>query len=72
MITKRVETLLIDRYGHKELDKRRIMGELLKRFDTWKALKDLPPDVQGRAEKLFAAINSAFEGKAKETAKIAA
>lgn len=33
MITKRVEAVLVQRYGHKELDKRRVMSEILHRFD---------------------------------------
>jgi hypothetical protein len=42
MITKRVERVLIQRYGHKELDKRRVMSEILRRFDTWQKLADMP------------------------------
>ena len=33
MITKRVETVMTGRYGHKELDKRTVMAEILRRFD---------------------------------------
>ena len=42
MITKRVEEVLVRRYGHKELDKRRVTSEILRRFDEWKKLDDLP------------------------------
>jgi len=62
MITKRVETVLIRSYGHKELDKRRVMSEILRRFDGWKKLSDLPGDTATKAEKLFQAINNAFGG----------
>jgi len=60
MITKRVETVLVARYGHKELDKRRVIFEILRRFDGWKRVADLPEGTAARAEKLFQAINSAF------------
>ena len=62
MITKRVETVLVQRYGHKELDKRRVMAEILKRFDSWEKVSDLPKGTAARAEKLFGAINTAFGG----------
>lgn len=61
MITKRVEAVLVQRYGHKELDKRRVMAEILRRFDGWDKVSDLPKGTAARAEKLFQAINSAFE-----------
>ncbi|MCK9502367.1 MAG: AAA family ATPase [Desulfobulbaceae bacterium] len=60
MITKRVERVLIERYGHKELDKRRVMSEILRRFDGWEKVSDLPKGSAARAEKLFKAINNAF------------
>ena len=60
MITKRVETVLVERYGHKELDKRRVMSEILRRFDGWGKVADLPEGTAAKAEKLFKAINSAF------------
>jgi hypothetical protein len=60
MITKRVETVLIQRYGHKELNKRHVMAELLRRFDSWKKVGDLPEGTAVKAEKLFTAINNAF------------
>ena len=61
MISKRVEEVLIKRCGHKELDKRRVMAELLLRFDTWKTVSDLPEGTAAKAAKLFSTINSAFE-----------
>jgi predicted ATP-dependent endonuclease of OLD family len=62
MITKRVETVLVQRYGHKELDKRRVMSEILRRFDGWEKVSDLPKGTAAKAEKLFKAINNAFGG----------
>jgi hypothetical protein len=60
MITKRVETILVQRYGHKELDKRRVMAEMLRHFDGWEKIENLPKGTAARAEKLFEAINGAF------------
>lgn len=60
MIARRVEAVLIQRYGHKELDKRRVIVEILRRFDSWKSVSDLPEGTAARAERLFKAINSAF------------
>lgn len=60
MITKRVEQVLKTRYAHPELDKRRVMGEMWKQFDTWITAADLPKDAVTRAEKVFKAINAAF------------
>lgn len=60
MITKRVDQILRTRYGHKELDKRRVMGEMWKRFDTWATASDLPAGTANRAEKLFKTINGLF------------
>lgn len=60
MITKRTEHVLKTRYGHKELDKRRVMGEMWKQFDTWSNAEDLAKEASARAEKLFKAINNAF------------
>jgi hypothetical protein len=61
MITKRVEAVVTGRYGHKELNKRIVMAEILRRFDKWEKVSDLPEGTATRAEKLFQAINSAFE-----------
>jgi predicted ATP-dependent endonuclease of OLD family len=60
MITKRVETVLGQRYQHEALDKRRVMSEILRRFDGWKKIADLPDGTAAKAEKLFKTINSAF------------
>jgi hypothetical protein len=60
MITKRVETVLVQRHGYKELDRRRVMSEILRRFDGWKSVADLPVGTAEMAEKLFKSINDAF------------
>lgn len=60
MISKRVEHVLKTRHRHTQLDKKRIMGEMWKQFDTWKSVDDLPAHTAGRAEKVFKAINEAF------------
>lgn len=60
MITKRVEHVLKTRYAMSALDKRRVLGEMWNRFDTWKTAADLPGNTATNAEKLFKAINAAF------------
>ncbi len=60
MITKRVESVIIDKHGYKELDKRRVMAQMFKEFDSWKSLSDLPKGTAAKVEKLFKTINAAF------------
>jgi energy-coupling factor transporter ATP-binding protein EcfA2 len=60
MITKRVEEVLVKSHGRKELDKRRVFAEMLKKFDQWTKLSHLPPGTEDKARKLFKAINAAF------------
>lgn len=60
MITKKVEHVLKTKYGHSQLDKKLILGEMWKQFDAWKSIDDLPAHTAGRAEKVFKAINTAF------------
>ena len=60
MITKRVEAVLVQRYGLSGLDKRCVLPVILQRFDTWKKPSDLPKGTLAKAEKLFKAINGAF------------
>ena len=60
MITKRVEQVLRARFGRSKLDKGLLMNELLKRFDGWKDVSQLPHGTADRAEKLFKSINAAF------------
>ena len=61
MITKRVEHVLQNKHGYTKLDKRRVMGEMWRLFDTWKSTADLPGGTVAKAEKLFKAVNSAFQ-----------
>jgi energy-coupling factor transporter ATP-binding protein EcfA2 len=60
LITKRVESVLTSKYGHKELDKRRVMQQMLKEFDGWSDASHLPKGSAAHIEKLFKAINKAF------------
>lgn len=60
LITKRVEEVLIKQHSFKNLDKGRVMGEMLKKFDAWKELSDLPPGTEEKTGKLFLAINKSF------------
>lgn len=59
-IALRVEEVLVTRYAHTALDRRRLMKEILLRMDTWEKLSDLPRGTASRAEKLFMAINAVF------------
>jgi hypothetical protein len=60
MITKRVEHVLQTRFGRSKLDKGMLMNELLRRFDGWKDVAELPVGTADLAEKLFKSINAAF------------
>jgi hypothetical protein len=60
MIATRVEKELTQRHSFKELDKQRVMIEMLRVFDTWNSPNDLPDGTIDRAKALFASINSAF------------
>lgn len=59
MITKRIETVMKEKYGY-EFDKGRVVAEMLRRFDAWREVKDLPAGTTDRAEQLFKTINAAF------------
>ena len=59
LISKRVETVLKQRYG-RSLDKKLVLSQMLNEFDTWTKLEDLPKETAKFAEKLFKAINKAF------------
>lgn len=59
MITKRIEAVMKNKFGH-DLDKSRVVAEMLKRFDAWREAKDLPPGTADMAEQLFKTINTAF------------
>ena len=60
-IVKRVEDVLRRRHGRDALDKRMVMSEILKRFDKWHTVDDLPAGTAKNAETLFKKINAAFE-----------
>ena len=60
MIVKRVEKVLQTRFGYSHLDKEHVIGQMLKRFDTWHTLSDLPAETRNRAERLFQKINAAL------------
>lgn len=59
LIAKRVETALKQRQG-RQLIKKDVLIEMLRDFDGWKAIEDLPQGAAGNAERLFANINAAF------------
>ena len=61
MIASRVERMLIAQHGFKNLDKQRVMNEMLRAFDGWKLPVDLPVGTAEKAQKLFMTINAAFE-----------
>lgn len=58
-ISKRVEAVLKAKHNRK-LDKKLVMKEMMKRFDEWKKVSDLPGDTANKAEKLFKNINAVF------------
>ena len=64
MISTRVEHVLKQRHGQ-SLDKKRVLAKMLKRFDGWSKVSDLPKGTAVASEKLFKAINSAFKLDAK-------
>ncbi len=60
LIAKRVETVLKERHG-RSLDKKIVITEMLKDFDSWKTVDDLPEGVAKTSTNLFGAINAAFD-----------
>jgi len=60
LISKRVEKVLKERHG-KELDKKLVLSEMLRDFDSWVKISDLPKGSAASAEKLFKSINAAFK-----------
>lgn len=59
LITKRVEIALKQRQ-RRELRKKDVLTEMLKDFDGWKKVTDLPEGTAANAESLFNKINAAF------------
>lgn len=60
LISKRVEKVLKERHG-KDLDKKVVLSEMLRDFDSWGKMSDLPKGSAVSAEKLFKSINAAFK-----------
>ncbi len=60
LISKRVEIALRRRHG-RDLNKKIVLTEILKDFDRWKELRDLPKGVAANAERLFKKVNGAFQ-----------
>lgn len=61
MITKKVEKVLKKNFGIQDLDKSRVMHVMLKKFDNWEKLEDLPQGTLEHCKKLFTSINSSFK-----------
>ncbi|MBZ8119823.1 AAA family ATPase [Roseovarius sp. LXJ103] len=59
LIAKRVEIALKQRHG-RELKKKDVLTEMLKDFDSWMKISDLPKGTAANAERLFKKINAAF------------
>ncbi|MEM7663401.1 MAG: AAA family ATPase [Pseudomonadota bacterium] len=59
LIAKRVETVLEERHGRK-LIKKQVLAEMLREFDKWNDVSDLPKGVAENAERLFKKINASF------------
>lgn len=59
LIAKRVEIALKQRHG-RELKKKDVLTEMLKDFDRWTKISDLPKGTAANAERLFKKINAAF------------
>ncbi|MCB1467495.1 MAG: hypothetical protein KDK08_10230, partial [Rhizobiaceae bacterium] len=59
LIAKRVEAALKSRHG-RALDKKHVLKEMLKDFDGWGDVKDLPKGTAANAEKLFKKIEASF------------
>jgi len=60
LISKRVEIAMKQRHGN-ELKKKNVVAEMLKEFDSWGTISDLPTGTADNAEHLFKKINAAFE-----------
>jgi hypothetical protein len=59
LISKRVETAMKQRQG-RDLKKKDVLKEMLKDFDGWTKISDLPNGTATNAERLFKKINAAF------------
>lgn len=59
LIAKRVEAALTMKHS-RELKKKDVLSEMLRDFDSWKKVSDLPKGTAANAERLFKKINGAF------------
>ena len=59
LITKRVETAQKQRQG-RQLTKRDVLTAMLRDFDGWKTIEEVPADAAANGERLFTNINAAF------------
>jgi energy-coupling factor transporter ATP-binding protein EcfA2 len=60
MIARRIEQVLISTYGCTALDKGAVLAHMLRAFETWRSIGDMPPLTVTRAELLFEKINFEF------------
>lgn len=70
LISKRVEHVLKTRFGQ-QLDKKKVLREMMREFAKWATVSDLPPGVADRAEALFKKINVALSAN-QDSASLAA
>ncbi|MFB2765747.1 hypothetical protein, partial [Marinobacter shengliensis] len=59
LIAKRVEIAMKQRQG-RDLKKKEVLVEMLKEFDGWTTVDDLPAGTAANAENLFKKVNAAF------------
>jgi hypothetical protein len=59
LITNRVDTTIKNRMAQ-DLDKKRVLKEMLSQFDKWSKIEDLDKETVEAVTKLFKAINGAF------------
>ena len=60
MIARRVEQVLTSTYGCPALDKGAVLAHMLRAFETWRSIGDIPALTVTRAELLFEKINFEF------------
>lgn len=60
MIAKRIEQVLVSTYGCSGLDKGAVLAHMLRAFESWRSIGDIPPLAVTRAELLFEKINFEF------------
>jgi energy-coupling factor transporter ATP-binding protein EcfA2 len=60
MIARRIEQVLVSTYGCTALDRGAVLAHMLRAFETWRSIGDIPPLTVTRAELLFEKINFEF------------